>query len=534
MKVTSFFSLTMLTLILTISCTSKKQLSVEEQNRIPVMPVELEKAPLPATENSDVVTLQSLKLPSEKKVVEVNQQTEKNKNRYQPIPDKYGNVNDYRTIPSYDINNLPISVWFIKDDNKFIGFIVAGHATKAVCEVASLEVYNKLKAIGKDDATIFSFGVGYNLKKSHASDNVYNGLLADMKTEFEDLASKYPTQVKIGIIDINNYESYLSQLKSHINLANNFNEWTTHIVEYKLENFPLIAPFHYTESSDIIQIRIPKSKFGDIPTELVYASYEKSLSDGEDDLKSKIQGNQLALDAIQDYSDPHSSKTVTINYWTIEGDYFLKKMEDLRGHEPPPDGYYLESGDGSRTPLTFKQAQKHLNAPYVIVTPQARSSLEFWIKQAQEDMKKFRKQRKVLREKVNNGNLELKKRLKEINKRRAELRNRDNQDYIIDAFLRGWVFETSNISMNDKLDKWYANYRKSVWNYLLDQVPNSRAGDLLGGIFHSDDVFFQVNTSGNNFIITPYKVVGGEFIQVIDKELGISYLQSPFNFRFNK
>lgn len=529
MKVTS---ISILVLLLTISCASRKQVRFDEETGIPDFPKELAKVPLPALTDSDVVEFQSLELPDDKKAVEVNQQAEERKNRSQPIPDKYGNINDYRNIPSYDINNQPISVWFITDGNRFAGFIVAGHATKAVCEVASLEVYNKLKAIGKDDATVFSFGVGYNLKKDYVSDNAYNSLLADMKSEFEDLASKHPTQVKVGLIDLGEYTSYLSQLKFHINLANHSNQWTTHIVEYKLKDFPLLGPFYDTKSSDIIQIKIPKSKFGNIPTELVYASYEKTLSDGEEGLNHKLQENQIALATTRNYSDPHNSETKIISYWTVEGDYVINKREDLRGHRPPPDGYYLER-NGFRTPLSFKQALKYLNDPSVMVTYEARRSLEFWIKQSREDMKEFREKRKDLTEKINNGNIELKKLLKKIDQRRAKLRNRDNLDYIIDAFLRGWVFETGDISMNRQLDNWYAAYRKSVWNYILNQIPNSRANDKLGGIFHSDDVFFQVNSDKNDFTITPYKVVGGEFLQVIDKELGISYLQSPFNFRFD-
>lgn len=56
----------------------------------------------------------------------------------------------------------------------------------------------------------------------------------------------------------------------------------------------------------------------------------------------------------------------------------------------------------------------------------------------------------------------------------------------------------------------------------------------MGGIFHSDDVFFQIESEENNFVITPYKVVGGEFIQIVDKQIGISYIQSPFNFRLTQ
>ena len=534
MKIITSFSMVMSILLFTLSCNPSKQIIISEDYKVPNTPTEIEKTPTRPINKSNEVEL-SLDYPSDKKTIETNLRIEKRQGLY---PDKYGNIEDYRDIPLYDINNQPISVWFISDDSRYVGFIVAGHATKAVCEVASLEVYNKLKAIGKDDASIFSFGVGYNFKRNNDSDYTYHSTLEEMKIKFEDLSYEYPEQVNIGIIPVSQYNEYLSLLKSHINLANRSDEWTTHIVEYKLNNFPLIAPFYYSETSQIIQIRVPKSKFGGIPTELVYAAYEEALSEGEDELNENLRNNQIALNEIRNYSNPYNTDIEIISYWTVEGDYIINRQEELRGHRPPPDGYYLVEPDGARRPLTFKQAIPYLNDPNTIVYPTARRRLEHWIKQAEEDMKDFHRQRKSLREKINDGNKKIEKLIAKIDDRRAKLRNRDNQDYIIDAFLRGWVFEAGSDEMNRKLDNWYATYRQTVWNYMLDQVStsnvNARVLGKLGGVFHSDDVFFQVNSEGNNFIITPYKVVGGEFIQVIDKEIGISYIQSPFNFRFEK
>ena len=78
-----------------------------------------------------------------------------------------------------------------------------------------------------------------------------------------------------------------------------------------------------------------------------------------------------------------------------------------------------------------------------------------------------------------------------------------------------------------------SNYRKPVWEFILNQFPNAKLDSKMGGIFHADDVYFQVRSKNNNLIITPYKVVGGNFIQVINKEIGLSYLQTPYNFRDN-
>jgi hypothetical protein len=44
-------------------------------------------------------------------------------------------------------------------------------------------------------------------------------------------------------------------------------------------------------------------------------------------------------------------------------------------------------------------------------------------------------------------------------------------------------------------------------------------------------VFFKVVSIGDSYEITPYKIIGGEFIQVLDKQVGITQYFTSFNFR---
>ncbi len=536
MNNTLLTSLTFLVfLLITMGCSSSKQI-------VQLPPIE--KKELSALIKTEDVTISVVKLPELKDSLSFQKRDEIGLNSVKEddiIPDEYGYLfNDYRSIPIYDINNLPISVWFLKQNRKHVGFIVAGHATKAVCEIASLEVHNKLKEIGTSASSIFSYGIGYDLLEGTAAHNHYDNIMKTMKHEFQILGIKNPDQIKVREIDYDEYIKYLRLLKSHINLANQSKTWDTHIVEYKLDNFPLIAPFYYTKTAKEISFEIPKALFGSIPTELVYASYQKSLEDVESSLIEKIKFNDKEIQKINTYQNSDDRIPIwDITYWSIDKNEFFINEKVLWGYRPPPDGYEIcktsQFGIQDCNPITFKQALAYLKDREVMKNTSRRviDGLKKWKIKAEEDRKSFRSRKEDIIDVVTKESNEIKTFLEIIENRKKDLLNRDNQDYILDAFLRGWAFNTNDTLLNTQLDTWYVNNRKPVWDYILKKVPNSRINNNLGGIFHTDDVFFQIESKENVFKITPYKVVGGEFIQIIDKQIGISYLQSPFNYRLS-
>jgi hypothetical protein len=46
--------------------------------------------------------------------------------------------NDSRNTKVFSINNIPINICFLKNANGYNGFLIAGHAERAVCSAASL------------------------------------------------------------------------------------------------------------------------------------------------------------------------------------------------------------------------------------------------------------------------------------------------------------------------------------------------------------------------------------------------------------
>ncbi|MBK8703380.1 MAG: hypothetical protein IPN33_06980 [Saprospiraceae bacterium] len=255
MKKRILIALTFLTGVFLYSCSTSKKTSSDQSK--------IEKPAIVSAKEveTDVKKVEPVNLPETKEelgFVKSNYEEEE-ENR----GDFYGTkFNEYKNIPIYDINNLPISVWFIKQKNDYKGFIVAGHATKAVCEVASLEVHNKIKAIGKSESTIFSFGVGYNILDNNESSSSYNEIMQGMKEEFEELEGDNEEQVSVNEIDYTKYVEYQMMFKTHIDLAKQSKGWGTHIVEYKLEDFPIIAPFYYIQNSEKIKVTIPKNYLG--------------------------------------------------------------------------------------------------------------------------------------------------------------------------------------------------------------------------------------------------------------------------------
>lgn len=156
MKKKILIALTILIGVLQYSCLTTKK-TINNQRKVGI-PVSESIAEVETKVETEVKKVEPVKLPETKEDLNFTRRNYEEAEEYKE--DFYGNkFNDYNNIPIYDINNLPISVWFIKEGDDFKGFIVAGHATKAVCEVASLEVHNKIKAIGKSGLLQFFLSV---------------------------------------------------------------------------------------------------------------------------------------------------------------------------------------------------------------------------------------------------------------------------------------------------------------------------------------------------------------------------------------
>lgn len=177
--------------------------------------------------------------------------------------------------------------------------------------------------------------------------------------------------------------------KTHIDLAKKSKGWETHIVEYKLEDFPIIAPFYYIQNSEKIKITIPKKLFGNVPTELVFASYQKSIIEMENYLNEKIEINNKEISRIKRFKNSDEEIPLwEINYFAIEGTGIYEKNDILFGYSPPPDDFVIQEYEmdifgnkkfKNERPITFKEALTYLNNPEIV-----RNTSQILIKQLRE------------------------------------------------------------------------------------------------------------------------------------------------------
>ncbi|GGG30097.1 hypothetical protein GCM10011344_33760 [Dokdonia pacifica] len=463
---------------------------------------------------------------------------------------EYNGRNLQYGLPNYDINTDPISAWFFKKDTTYVGFIIAGHAEKAICEVASLEIANKIEKLGAKDNSMFSFGIGYNFNSDEKQQEKYHDIIIDMKAKFEELAKIHLRQVTVSDVDYEEYISKQELIKSHINLANKSNEWGTHIVEYKLPEYPIITPFYDTKINEEITLSVPKSLFGEIPIELARKSVLKNIityiNDRETELK-RLQNLQYSLDNLSfeniASSYPRLNASNRLKYPENENlnediKRYLNRLNAYREFDIISIQQTQITGEEDEYGFLHNRQTRTYNKSVVFN--------EFVSKTYKEDNLKGEFTASV-KNKIASlaeqefGGLDLDNEISKVENDlnnlidlKREYSNKTNINYIIDAFLRGWAFNTEDDNLNTQLDDWYLSKRKIVWEYILSKTPNLDVNDKLAGVLHADDVFFKVTSEGDFFKITPYKITGGNFAQVIDKEIGISYLTSPLNHRYSK
>jgi len=437
------------------------------------------------------------------------------------------NKSERGELPVYDINTEPISFWVLKNSaGKNVGFIVAGHAEKSICKIASIEVMTKLKEMGKNDNSLFSFGIGYDFRdKSPLWTESYHQLVGKMEEKFRSLEKEYPESVVVNNIDIDKYKQVIRTIKS--NLRNDISGWDTHIAEYKYFDSPVIVPFYRIGTGEEITIRLKKAEFGTTPHGMALNSFKQEIAIAIKEVQALINENNNTLNQIR--KNFTGSLSIIIN--SIKGNFFYKETSELNNDPPaPPDDFYITDGYSITRAITLDEAISYLENGGAIISDNARKELNSWIAISKEHEKSLKIKKEEIKRKITDANKLMEYKIKEIKSLYEKISKQNDESLLIDAFLRGWPFGTDDVQYNAQLDRWY-DQRKKVWNTILNQIDGSRVNDKLGGVFHLDNVFFKVVADGDYYQITPYHILGGKFIQVINTKSGICQFLTPYNFR---
>jgi hypothetical protein len=453
----------------------------------------------------------------------------------------------------YDINRTPINICFLTNNGKYTGFVIAGHASKSICEVASLGVKNFLDSLGYHNNTIFSFGVGVDINRKYA-EPVYHTKLEELKNIFTTLEKKDPYQVKVTYASELAYNTVVNKIRENMTLGyralNDSDSANRIIFRYQSIPFPVVLPFYKEDS--IAKFEIPKKQIGAIPDikKLKINLIRQAVR--EADIAIKI--NKTAIDKLNAYNPVITAAhpdhkiypiivstglrqdtlrdLVQIDTNKVVEEYEVKSRRTTRFYTLTELRRFCEAG---QTVITLKTIDKK-----PIYTCAAVANDEATIK------KMISKKQSLLSRltRINNSLKQDRDKLSELLTKFTEVQSAEDTLIAVDAFLRGWPFEAANPVVNAQLEKWYAK-RGIVWASVLEQYPAYKSrlatkkkvtddANAIAGIFHYDDVFFSVKDGGDKYMVTPYKLLSGEFIQVLDRNSPICQFVTTNNFRLIK
>ena len=160
-----------------------------------------------------------------------------------------------------------------------------------------------------------------------------------------------------------------------------------------------------------------------------------------------------------------------------------------------------------------------------------RAVISSWLKSVRSDYRALYDRHSVLLKRIPEMNAALRSVRAEIDSyieaARRRLSDTDNERLAIDGLLRGWPVALSATGDPEGA----VALQRSFWTKVMARYPNFAWGGRLGGIFHLDNVFFHVAIHEDHYVVTPHVMLGGDFLQLIDPERGVSRFLSPASFR---
>lgn len=435
-----------------------------------------------------------------------------------------------------DINQMPITLWILEEDGETVGFFLTGHAELPICQIASHQLFTTLMDIGLTSTDVFGAGVGFSLRsKDDVQFAVYNAKLREMVTQFESLddiakisqaqgvvGAKIETkaltnrdQVEIRRVNARWYIEMQEKIQNHIQAAKNAS-WPISVVEYQLEKGedrntgPILVPYYDIINQDAVLKFTLTDELLSMPEELSMAYVMDLYREAERTLEERKKNNEGVLGKLAGFLKG------SVVYSGAMSQFSVFEIQDL----DKTIIYTLE---------IFMKFYDQFGNEVEFVPPD--SIINVTIEKGLEDTLN-RIQKLAMK-----ANQRISEKLSELLafKQRALKAERINTAILIDSFLRGWRLSFDTDTNNDRFDQWVELRRVKIWNQILDNL--SQAGlkvrnDRLAGLFHEENVVFQMNPVEGGYEITPYQVLADEFLQIIDKDAGVCYFASVYTNRF--
>lgn len=471
-----------------------------------------------------------------------------------------GHSQEEAFLPDYDINNTPIALWLLVSGDDYKGIIVTGHADSAVCEVASTEIANTLAKLPTTKESFFSFGICYDIRPAITDNDQqkkYNAALKDLHHKFLSMKKELPDRIVVNTIEYQTYCKKTDRVLSHIFDQAQKSTTYSNALEFDFTSttdFPIIIPF-FTFSGDTISFTLSRNKFNNSFKSIVY----RSLTGEADRLIQAFRKIKYKNDSISDrlkitYKTYDFSMAATLDYIHYSYLQYTKEMaipqprhtslaviltpETIIGTLTTQDlGYSLRRRiyqNQTGTPVSYKEAltvddpaSKLYDLRY-----DTKAAVRATARTFTDTITKYHAKIKSIKQTIAASNHVMDTKILALQKFKKNIESRDIFDMTVDGFLRAWPFSTYTTQTDQELDTWYKTDRPELWRELLRQHPSAGVDQKIGGIFNADDVFFKVTRENNNvYRITPLKVIGNKFLVILDPQVSITQIITPFNLR---
>ena len=419
------------------------------------------------------------------------------------------------SVALYDINQPPIALWVFEQHDEPLGFFLTGHGDESACKEASGHLLRTMREVWQTEDIV---GAGFGFSWREETDSSYRMKIEKMKEEFEKIQrERGGGQVKVLTVDAELYRKTCALIETSLSFGKQA-KWQVTVIEHYLseEESPLLIPFYYVNQEGYLKFRLDEQLLG-LPKELLNIANFNQI---EHDLSAKKAANEELLKKLEEVQQNLDKYTSFKAEFPIYDCYLTEKSSaDIMALEFKYEirTYSLNFAEKLIDPKTGKEVKSIPPGAYIVHRGTGKTDI---LKRINE---------------IENFAVEANQHI-ELERERIKKARMINTEILIDAFLRGWRLSAGEDKENEIFDHWVKEKRVQVWQKILDNLDNKRLRvkkGHLAGIFHQENVIFDVKPIENGLVyeVTPYYVLGGDFIQIVDKEAGVCMFASPYTCR---
>jgi hypothetical protein len=433
------------------------------------------------------------------------------------LPDKVleDTKRHFALVPQYDPNGTPLTYWRYLEDQVVVGGIMTGHGDHPLTAPLLHAYYRSLYAFN-DERDLLSRGIASTIHPDgKGAPPRYLQMLKDWTPIFEHLQAA-------GWLEVRDVDAKLARARLRR---------VREVIEEFYNSSRTRAIVFFPAHSKAEPLQIPVYSIASSPLSIAMKMPMRILPPQQVTAMGRIYYSQL-----YEYSR---------QYWKKLWPHFQKNLKEVEllhiGRFHCKHQWYQLFDLQEQSVV---QRQMHL---YILLQQFEDLSVQRKEYCNAQNLARFQEHRKIQQQIE-----ELRKTIEEMNEAfrglfehyRLGMREVDdlaelNKSTIIDAFLRGEIpkfvspirTEQQLSWPQDILSKWMRDHRRFAWSKILEWLqPQGHffaSKNQLAGILHHPYTLFRAQSSGSDYIIRPYYLVGGSFAILLDRARNAIEILSP-------